>query len=178
MPRIRQLHGSTDSTRSYSGQKVSITPVYYPDYATAGKDLNWSSSNSNYASISNGVVTITNSVNLTSSILATASNLYGVKAYTTIYFGKLHLYYDNTEAEDLKSVKMKVGDTYQLSVKYERDGNGTLGEVTGVTWNAPVPGVLNVDSTGKITAAGASVAATVTAKVGSYTFTFYAYISK
>jgi|GEM_PF-1408239 len=176
--KITLVHSSTDSTRSYSGQTVSITPVYYPDYATTGKDLNWSSSNSSYASISKGVATITNKVNLTSSILVTASNLYGLKAYTTIYFGKLHLYYGNTEAEDLKSVKMKVGDTYQLSVKYEKDGNGTLGEVTGVTWTAPVPGVLNVDSTGKITAAGASVTATVTAEVGSYTFTFYAYISK
>ena len=176
--KITLVHSSTDTSRNYSGQTVVITPVFYPAYATTGKDLNWSSSNSNYASISKGVVTITNKVNLTSSVLVTASNLYGVKATTTVYFGKLHLYYGSTEAESLKSVKMNVGDTYQLSVKYEKDSDGNLGDVTGVTWNAPVPGVLNVDSTGKITAVGASTTATVTATVGSWTFTFYAYISK
>jgi uncharacterized protein YjdB len=172
-------HTATDSTRAYTGQAVTITPVFYPSYATEGTEMSWKVSNSRYATITmGGVLTITNALNYTSYVTVEASTDDGLEASTNVYFGKVRLYDGSTEIEDLKAVKMTVGDTLKLSVKYVKDSSGGLGECSGVTWTAPVPGVLSVDGNGLVTAKGVSTSATVTASVGSVTLTFYAYISK
>ncbi|MCI2082076.1 MAG: Ig-like domain-containing protein [Bacteroidales bacterium] len=178
--KITLINDATAENRSYSGQTVKITPVFYPDYATEGTNLMWSGSNGSYGTVDQkGNVTITASMNYSSFLNVSVLNGNGLAASTMVYFGKLHLLCNGDEVSAVMSAyKMEVGNEVQLSVTYETDSAGDQSPVSAVTWDAPVPGVLKVDDNGKVTAVAKSTNAKITATVGNIVLTFYASISE
>lgn len=145
------------------GKTTTLSVAYNPSNTTDNKAVTWSSSNTNIATVSNGVIT---------------AKAKGTAAITATVNGKTascSVFVNETGAEiPLQSISLsqtactlQVDNQQSLSVTYN-PSNTT--DSKSVTWISSNPSVATVNASGVVTAFAAGTA-TITAKVGSKTAT-------
>ena len=142
------------------GENVTIQAAVTPDNATDAS-IKWSSSNTSIATVSGGKVTAVAEGRAT--ITAEANDGSGVKATCEITVTKATVAVTEVTVSP-SSLEMTVGDATNLTAAVKP----TDATNTSVSWRSSDPTVVQVDSTGHVTAVKAGTATvTATAEDGS-----------
>ena len=141
------------------GQTVQLRATIKPDNAT-NQNVTWKSSNDKVASVSaNGLITMKSAG--TASIICTSADNPNVQAFCNVTVLKAV----SGVSLDIESKEMYVGETYRMTYLVTPSDASTL----SVLWSSTNTSVVQVDSTGMLTAKGVGQAEIIIKTVdGSY----------
>lgn len=141
------------------GQSAPLTVSYNPTYTTDAKDVTWTSSNEDVATVENGVVR-----GVSKGTATITAKVGGFTAECTVTINEIPL---KEIAIDTKDFEMEVESTKQLGVVY--NPNDTTDDKK-VVWSSDNEDVVTVDENGVVTAVAVGEA-TITADVNGKTAT-------
>ena len=141
------------------GQSAPLTVSYNPTYTTDAKDVTWTSSNEDVATVENGVVR-----GVSKGTATITAKVGGFTAECTVTINEIPL---KEIAIDTTDFEMEVESTKQLGVVY--NPNDTTDDKK-VVWSSDNEDVVTVDENGVVTAVAVGEA-TITADVNGKTAT-------
>lgn len=164
---LNSISLSKEKINLIEGKTEKISVIYNPENTTESKDITWTSSNKEIASVdANGVITA-----LSEGTAIITANCNGKEAECEVIVSKLEIPLESITIGD--DISLKLGEGYKLNITYNPE---TTTDEKNVVWTTSDNNIVSVDSNGilKANSVGtAIITATVNEKQSSIMVTVY-----
>lgn len=164
---LNSISLSKEKINLIEGKTEKISVIYNPENTTESKDITWTSSNKEIASVdANGVITA-----LSEGTAIITANCNGKEAECEVIVSKLEIPLESITIGD--DISLKLGEGYKLNITYKPE---TTTDEKNVVWTTSDNNIVSVDSNGilKANSVGTAViTATVNEKQSSIMVTVY-----